>query len=221
MKTTVDGVDVLIGSTGRENVYCTLDDKPHLFIEAPTGYGKSEMLRSMLDDLIRNYSSEELQIYIGDMKQVEAKGIFSDSRYNDHVVAHSHTIEADSVINWLDKIIYQLESRVHSMAKATCRNIWEYRKQQHILSRVVVVFDEISAALANNYTEREHVAIAKRIEILMRLGRPAGFHLVATSSSAATLTENMARSFSHYVQLTAMGLAAFEGKILEISINAS
>lgn len=220
MKTSLDGIDVLIGTNGRSNVYCNLDNSPHLFIESQPGYGKSVMLRSILNDLAANYSSDELEVYVSDMKLVEANQIFANHRYSDIVVPLRHTLEAESIISWLDQIYDILEQRSRIFEDAGCKNIREY-KEHHSMSRIVVIFDELGAALRDNFTIEEHIVIGWRLEKILKLSRFAGMHVIATSNSAASLTPIMAKLFSHYVQLNATGLAAFEGRIVAVPINAS
>lgn len=212
MKKISDGLRLLVGQDVEGGVYCDLTDKPHLFIEGNSGTGKSSSLRYILDDLIASYSSEEIEVYLADMKEVEVKKLHDDLKYHKHVNVLQHTKEATSIIEFLNNVWSIVTERANLINKAGFTNIKDYREKNHI-SEIVVLFDEVGAALNGNYTPKEHNTIEHLLELILTLGRVGGVHLVATGSG---LTSMQMVVFGHHLRLIKPGLGALEHNLVII-----
>ena len=161
-----------------KSVAVDLAKLPHLLIAGTTGSGKSVCINSILSSFLFNNTPAELQLVLVDPKRVELTG------YNGipHLLAPVVT-EAEAVINALQWMMRQMDSRYHKFSKSGVRNIQEYNERFPDLSLpyLVVVIDELAdlMMLAPDETER---AITR----LAQLARATGIHLVLATQRPST-----------------------------------
>ena len=151
---------------------------PHLLIAGTTGSGKSVCVNSILSSLLLYNSPAELRLVLIDPKRVELTGYNGIPHLLDKVVT-----EAEMVINALQWMTQQMDSRYHKFSKAGVRNIEEFnvRFPDQSLPYLVVVIDELAdlMMLAPDETER---AITR----LAQLARATGIHLILATQRPST-----------------------------------
>ncbi len=151
---------------------------PHLLIAGTTGSGKSVCVNGILASLLLFNSPTDLRLILVDPKRVELTGYNGIPHLLDKVVT-----EADMVINALQWITQQMDSRYHKFNKVGVRNIEEYNTKfpAEKYHYIVVVIDELAdlMMLAPDETER---AITR----LAQLARATGIHLVLATQRPST-----------------------------------
>ncbi|MEM5775554.1 MAG: FtsK/SpoIIIE domain-containing protein, partial [Anaerolineaceae bacterium] len=151
---------------------------PHLLIAGTTGSGKSVCVNGILASLLLFNSPADLKLILVDPKRVELTGYNGIPHLLDKVVT-----EADMVINALQWITQQMDSRYHKFNKVGVRNIEEYNTKfaDDKYHYIVVVIDELAdlMMLAPDETER---AITR----LAQLARATGIHLVLATQRPST-----------------------------------
>ena len=151
---------------------------PHLLIAGTTGSGKSVCVNSILTSFLINNSPDNLKLVLVDPKRVELTG------YNGipHLLSPVVT-DAEKVINALQWMTREMDSRYHKFSKTGVRNIVEYntRNGNEHLPYIVVVIDELAdlMMLAPDETERT-------ITRLAQLARATGIHLILATQRPST-----------------------------------
>ncbi len=161
-----------------KSIAVDLTKLPHLLIAGTTGSGKSVCVNSLLSSLLLFNTPAELRLILVDPKRVELTG------YNGipHLLSPVVT-EAETVINALQWMTREMDSRYHKFSKVAVRNIDEFntRFPESRLPYLVVVIDELAdlMMLAPDETER---AITR----LAQLARATGIHLVLATQRPST-----------------------------------
>ena len=151
---------------------------PHLLIAGTTGSGKSVCVNSILTSFLINNTPDNLKLVLVDPKRVELTG------YNGipHLLSPTVT-DAEKVINALQWMTREMDSRYHKFSKIGVRNIVEYntRNGNEHLPYIVVVIDELAdlMMLAPDETERT-------ITRLAQLARATGIHLILATQRPST-----------------------------------
>ncbi len=160
-----------------------VDSGPHLLITGPTGVGKSQFLRFLLRSLRSKYSPAELQIALVDFKGGSTLGSFSSES---GVWAFVTDLDAASQQTELwDRIDEELQQREALFALTGTADIDGYRAVATKLPRLVVVIDELGAALSGSNRPLSTVeAVAAR-------GRSLGVHLICASQSLAGIPRSL------------------------------
>jgi S-DNA-T family DNA segregation ATPase FtsK/SpoIIIE len=151
---------------------------PHLLIAGTTGSGKSVCVNSILSSLLLFNTPAELRLVLVDPKRVELTGYNGIPHLLDKVVT-----DAEMVINALQWMTREMDSRYHKFSKVGVRNIEEFntRFPDQSLPYLVVVIDELAdlMMLAPDETERS-------ITRLAQLARATGIHLVLATQRPST-----------------------------------
>ena len=102
--------DILIpiGHNETGNITCNISDLSHLLIIGTTSSGKTTYVRSVLADLIREYTPDDIQFIICDSKRVDYQEYVVSDALTIPVITDSH--KCRSLINWLSS---QIELRLH------------------------------------------------------------------------------------------------------------
>jgi S-DNA-T family DNA segregation ATPase FtsK/SpoIIIE len=151
---------------------------PHLLIAGTTGSGKSVCINSILSSLLLYNTPADLRLVLVDPKRVELTG------YNGipHLLSPVVT-DAEQVINALQWMTSQMDSRYHKFSKTGVRNIHEYNSHnpENSLPYLIVVIDELAdlMMIAPDDTERS-------ITRLAQLARATGIHLVLATQRPST-----------------------------------
>lgn len=120
---------------------------PHLLIGGLTGYGKSNLIINIVDELAARKSPDEIKFLLIDPKMVEFSHLAErvsnylyrpvDS-YSDG--AYTHTHEAYDAIS---SLCAEMERRITLLQESRCRSISEFNsKNERKLPYIVLVIDE-------------------------------------------------------------------------------
>ena len=164
-----------LGMTSQdEKLIVDLARLPHLLVGGASGQGKSNMLNCIISGLARLLPPEQLRFVLFDPKCVE----FVQYSALPHLAFPVITDGAKFVyvLRWL---VCEMEKRLKEFARATCRNIEDFRKAGNQMPYLVVIIDEIVDLMLNFGKEVEPL-----IARLTALARAAGIHLVVATQVA-------------------------------------
>lgn len=146
--------------------------KPHLGIVGVTGFGKSSFLRVLLCSWLQYFSSDELELYMGDLKKTEFGGYSNIPHVKQIAITKSETLRM------LQKVSSIIDDRGKLLNKLGATNIDQYKKKtgKH-LSYVVVCVDEV-ALLSKEKN------IHEILEEIGAVGRALGVFLILSQQRA-------------------------------------
>lgn len=179
-----NGIRVPIGTcAGRQFQFVLGHDSGvyHALIGGTTGSGKSVLLHNIIVGLIENYSKEEVQLVLMDLKE----GI-EFVHYQDHPMTWRflHGTDAGEGIGVLGEVQKLITDRGSSFRDAKVNDISRYNSTSvEPMPRVVVIVDEFQRLFAGRY--QEQTKINTMLEDLAKRGRSYGIHLIMCSQSLA------------------------------------
>lgn len=187
---------VALGKTISNETYVfDLAKMPHLLVAGATGQGKSVGLNVILASLLYRKHPSQLKFVLIDPKKVE---LTLYSRIEKHYLAKipdsDETIITDTqkVINTLNSLCIEMDSRYELLKKAQVRNIKEYNAKfikrnlnpengHRYLPYIVVIIDEFADLIMTAGREVE-TPLAR----LAQLARAIGIHLVIATQRPTT-----------------------------------
>ncbi len=182
---------VALGKTISNEVYVAdLAKMPHLLMAGATGQGKSVGLNIMLTSLLYKKHPSQLKFVLVDPKKVELT-LFN--KIENHFLAklpdseEAIITDTKKVVNTLNSLCIEMDSRYDLLKAAGCRNLKEYNKKfverrlnpnkgHHYLPYIVLVIDELADLMMTAGKEIE-APIAR----LAQLARAIGIHLIVAT----------------------------------------
>ncbi len=182
---------IVFGKTVTNDIFIVdLAKMPHLLVAGATGQGKSVGLNVILASLLYKKHPAELKFVLIDPKKVELN-IFS--KIEKHFLAKlpdeedAIITDTSKVINTLNSLCIEMDTRYDLLKAASCRNIKEYnqkfinrklnpKKGNRFLPYIVLVIDELADLM---------VTAGKEVELpisrLAQLARAIGIHLIVAT----------------------------------------
>lgn len=182
---------VVLGKTISNEVFVTdLSKMPHLLMAGATGQGKSVGLNIMLASLLYKKHPSQLKFVLVDPKKVELT-LFN--KIEKHFLAmlpdaeEAIITDTKKVVNTLNSLCIEMDTRYDLLKLAGCRNLKEYNKKfverklnpnngHKYLPYIVLVIDELADLMMTAGKEIE-APIAR----LAQLARAIGIHLIVAT----------------------------------------
>ncbi len=182
---------VVLGRTISNEVFVTdLAKMPHLLMAGATGQGKSVGLNVLLTSLIYKKHPSQLKLVLVDPKKVE---LSLYSKLERHFLAalpdaeEAIITDTKKVVNTLNSLCIEMESRYGLLKAAGCRFLKEYNQKfverklnpeqgHRFMPYIVLVIDELADLMLTAGKEVE-LPIAR----LAQLARAVGIHLVVAT----------------------------------------
>lgn len=130
-----------------EQLIQDLTKLPHLLISGQSGYGKSNLLVNIIEDLISSHAPEDLNFLLIDTKMVEffcLKDKVKDYLYQPIAVdkGEAYTDVKDSY-NVISELCGEMENRCMILKRNRCRSIEEYNSKTDCnMPYIVLIIDE-------------------------------------------------------------------------------
>lgn len=163
---------LLLGESQLDKVMTDLKVTPHILIGGSSGSGKSVLLKLVLMQCVE----KGFEIYIADFKGgVDFYGIW---KRKCNIIT-----QQEKLINCLEYIVEELNSRKQLFIDCECANIEQYNKLTDCnFHRIVFACDEIAELLDKTGLDKESKVQIAKIESLLstiaRQGRAFGIHLI-------------------------------------------
>lgn len=182
---------IILGKTISNELYIgDLTKMPHLLMAGATGQGKSVGLNVILTSLLYKKHPSQLKFVLVDPKKVELT-LFN--KIEKHFLAklpdseEAIITDTKKVINTLNSLCIEMDTRYEMLKDAGCRNIKEYNKKftsrklnpekgHRYLPYIVLIIDELADLMMTAGKEVE-TPIAR----LAQLARAIGIHLVVAT----------------------------------------
>ena len=196
---------VVFGKTISNEIFMAdLSKMPHLLMAGATGQGKSVGINAILTSLLYKKHPSELKFVLVDPKKVE---LTLYSKIERHYLAklpdadEAIITDTHKVINTLNSLCVEMDTRYELLKNAFCRTIKEYNKKfterklnpengHRYLPYIVLVVDEFADLIMTAGKEVEH-PIAR----LAQLARAVGIHLiVATQRPSVNVITGMIKA---------------------------
>lgn len=190
MKSDLD-LPIVLGKTISNEVYITdLTKMPHLLVAGATGQGKSVGINVLLTSLLYKKHPSQLKLVLVDPKKVE---LALYSKLERHFLAalpdadECIITDTKKVVNTLNSLCIEMDTRYNLLKDAGCRNIKEYNQKfterrlnpengHRFLPFIVLVIDELADLMMTAGKEVE-TPIAR----LAQLARAIGIHLIVAT----------------------------------------
>ncbi|MDH6253659.1 S-DNA-T family DNA segregation ATPase FtsK/SpoIIIE [Chryseobacterium sp. H1D6B] len=196
---------VVFGKTISNEIFMAdLSKMPHLLMAGATGQGKSVGINAILTSLLYKKHPSELKFVMVDPKKVE---LSLYSKIERHYLAKlpdtddAIITDTNKVINTLNSLCIEMDTRYDLLKNAFCKNLKEYNKKfterklnpengHRYLPYIVLVVDEFADLIMTAGKEVE-LPIAR----LAQLARAVGIHLiVATQRPSVNVITGMIKA---------------------------
>lgn len=196
---------VVFGKTISNEIFMAdLSKMPHLLMAGATGQGKSVGINAILTSLLYKKHPSELKFVMVDPKKVE---LSLYSKIERHYLAklpdadEAIITDTNKVINTLNSLCIEMDTRYDLLKNAFCKNLKEYNKKfserklnpengHRYLPYIVLVVDEFADLIMTAGKEVE-LPIAR----LAQLARAVGIHLiVATQRPSVNVITGMIKA---------------------------
>lgn len=123
-----------------ENLIADLTKLPHLLIGGLTGYGKSNLIINLVDELVARKSPEDVKFLLIDPKMVEFTNLAQRAKDYLYDRVYTDIYEAYDAISALSE---EMERRYALLREKRCRSIIEFNANNKIkLPYIVLAIDE-------------------------------------------------------------------------------
>lgn len=162
------GLNVVLGMSRDGVIERNLNTDPHLSVVGATGGGKSVYVNSMLCQLIENYSADELELVLLDLKGNEL------NEYKDLYHTKYHTNDINEAINYFTIMRYEMIERYHQLGNY--RSIQSYNKANpnNKMKYQFIVVEECFSLIGNK--EAWHL-----LGDILSKARACGMHILLTT----------------------------------------
>lgn len=181
--------ELLLGESQIDKVTADLKVTPHILIGGSSGSGKSVLLKLVLMQCIE----KGYDVYIADFKGgVDFCGIW---KRKCNIIT-----QQEKLINRLEYIVEELNSRKQLFLDCKCANIEQYSKLTDCdFHRIIFACDEVAELLDKTGLDKESKSEVAKIESLLstiaRQGRAFGIHLIlATQRPDADILKGQIKS---------------------------
>lgn len=170
---------------GKKTLLCldlSVSTQCHVLIGGTSGYGKTNILKSILAILITKYSCDEVNLMISDLKGTEFPAFANTkhcTRYTDS------PIETVTIVKGLLK---EMSDRYSLLLSNNCKDIGEYIAKGFKLPRIIFIIDEFADLTLLADTEDIDSSVISDLTRLLQKGRSAGIHcFFSVQTAKATL----------------------------------
>ncbi|SDW85972.1 DNA segregation ATPase FtsK/SpoIIIE [Arthrobacter sp. cf158] len=192
-KRAIHGVEANVGVTGDRDVATVVlesaGSEPGLIIGGQPGTGKSVLLHALICDLARNYSPQDLELYLLDPKQGVEFTVYATGKLP-HAKVITVKAPPASTILVLEDLMDQIAARgelfrnTRTASGANPDKLDDYLAAPGArpIPRIVAVIDEFQALL-NTGDDETSMRAAGLLDRTIREGRAFGIHLVLATQS--------------------------------------
>ena len=167
-----EGIKIPIGRSLEDEIILDLKENPMTYIVGTTGSGKSVATKVILTSLINMYSSNEIELYLADLKRVELN-LFSKVK---HCKKFVYTV--DDTTEVIADLLAETNRRYDLFMKHNVTNIFEYNKLSGVkkLKYQILYLEEMIMLL-----EDPKKKAMKLLKQLMAISRASGCYAIYTT----------------------------------------
>lgn len=162
-------MEVIIGKTYKEMVYLDFDKTPHMIGGGTTRYGKTNLTKVIMTDLIRKYG-EDVELYLFDLK----KGV-EFGRYENLKQVKGLAIDITEAVKLCDVILEDLAERMMYFKTMHWNNVID----SPVKKRTFVIVDEAGELVPESFMsegeKKKHKKCQAALSHVARIGGGFGF----------------------------------------------
>ena len=167
-------------------LYIDLKENPHSYIVGQTGSGKSVATKVILTSLINMYSSNEIELYLCDLKRVELNLFANTSHCKKFVYTVSDTTEL------IADLLEETNRRYDLFMRNNVTDIESYNKLNGVkkLKYQVLYIEEMVLLLEDSKKKAQ-----KLLKQLMAISRASGLYVICTTQRPSSdIIDNVVKS---------------------------
>ncbi|MCF0106983.1 MAG: FHA domain-containing protein [Holdemanella sp.] len=160
---------------------------PHGLVAGSTGSGKSELLSSILMQLVLQNTDENVQLIVIDFKGGALGNIFKSFPHLKGFVTNLEKKDINRFIISMDAILEQRQQKLASFQKRYSHlpsHIDVYNQYEKPISHLFLVVDEL-AQLKNHFPE-----VIPKLKEIARIGRSLGIHLILSTQKPTGVVDD-------------------------------
>lgn len=166
------GVPVGYSNKGLQIIDMGKDNHTYMLAAGPQGMGKSTLLNGIICAILQNYTPDDVQLYLIDLKLGVEFGDYKDSPLTAQVCFN---LKKNALMDMFDELDYEIRDRMKKFSAAGVKKISDYRKLGHTMPFMMLIIDEYyELKLMDKEIEK------KLLQILM-IGRAAGLRCIISS----------------------------------------
>ena len=179
-------IPIGVSKNGRDTIYFTMGDKSgnfHAFITGMTGSGKTTLLNNIITAIAKQYTYEEIQLYLMDYKDGVEFQVFKNHPNCKKIFLDNEDIEA--AISLLEEFKDEMKNRAIIFKQYGVNNITAYNKLNHEkpMPRIILIVDEVHKLFAGDYNYVNR--FSSILKSVLRQGRSYGIHIIFSTQSLA------------------------------------
>lgn len=165
----------------------------HILIAGASGWGKSSIIRTILVNLMQNYTVDELKIDLVDFKILELN-LFKDYKHVDKFIKRKKDFD-----DYLDYIETEAFERAEIIEKTNCKDMFSYNKKypESKIPFKLVVIDEVAQICRDN-------KLRDKLSNVVALVRAYGIYFVlSTQIPSKKIMDSILPNIGHTIGLHA------------------
>lgn len=184
---TTSSISFPIGKDADNNMVnftFNISDHPHAFILGQSGTGKSVFLHSILYKIIANYSPEDVQLYLFDLKLGGVEFVlYKNVPHVESLLIDSN--DAEITLNILQDLYKKMQERGKKLRETG--NIEEYnqRHPNEKMPQIIVAMDECHVLFSSSNSRKLQNQINSVVIKIATEGRSQGVHLLLATQTLA------------------------------------
>lgn len=160
----------------------TGDLQAHILMSGGTGSGKTNFLKTYITSACINYSPEELELYLIDLKNGIGFNIFNEFKLP-HTKLYALGAENELIYNLLSNLNDEMNKRLNMFKDNGVEDINKFKQKNpsQILPRILVIIDEFSTVFEEGNAFQDE--ICAKISPLAKKARAAGINLLFSTQN--------------------------------------
>jgi len=183
-----DFLSVSIGKSldGRKDIKFTLGEKSgnyHAFITGVTRSGKSTLLNNIIIDIAKNYTADDIRLYLMDYKEGVEFQVFKNHPNCEKIFLDNEDFEAS--VNLLQEFVKKIEerSKIFKAKGNEINSISAYNRlhPDRPMQRLILIIDEVHKLFAGEYKNK--ALFNSLLEVVVRQGGAYGIHIILSTQT--------------------------------------
>lgn len=177
-------IPVGTSTDGHSTINFTLGDKTgnyHAFITGVAGSGKTTLLNNIILGVAKNYTAEEVRLYLMDYKEGVEFQVFKNHPNCEKIFLDNEDLQAS--VDLLEDFANTIKQRSDQFKSIGVKDINSYNQQKphQTMERLVLIIDEVHRLFAGNYKQKEH--FSNLLKQVVRQGRAFGVHIILSTQT--------------------------------------
>ena len=207
-RSSADGISAIVGRSGLETLSVTLGDEKrqqhNVLVSGAVGQGKSTLLLTLIYSIAWQYSPQEVEMYLLDLKEgMSLAPLAPQPGTDESFLPHARVIGLDGDQGYGAAVLETLVAECRRRARifhGQADNIARYRalNGSEVLPRIIVMVDEFHRLFTED--ERASASALTSLNELSRQGRAFGIHLLLASQTLSGITGMLSKADGIFAQ---------------------